>query len=356
MLTLDLVAEEDAASQDCGACWDEDLQVELQTEVLRSRQRADTDVSKLRVSSREPTVKTGSLPRGSERSWDRNLEVHKKHQVQVEETLPGSSSWTATTQTCSGSNCSSRFSRLSPEPLSPGRGPPPTPAAAAPPWMKSCPPGSLSSSLVLIQKVPGSLSSLRTLRLFQTRHDPLGAALGAAPLPHRGGGKGGGGAARGAAAEPDRSADAEGPGAAGGDAAAGGIFASAAQPAGSNAGSDPQELQKTRAEREPGASPPYLKTLDSPRLHHLRGSDSAHSRSVLEGTRGSVRWVVLMLLGSLLQQVLRIPQEPQQRLSSPPGQRLPPSEGQRVSSIQSQEEPVQGDRLPSVPLDRFSCH
>lgn len=89
MLTLDLVAEEDAASQDCGASWDEDLQVELQTEVLRSRQRADTDVSKLRVSSREPKVKTGSLPRGSERSWGRNLEVHKKHQVQVGQTLLG---------------------------------------------------------------------------------------------------------------------------------------------------------------------------------------------------------------------------------------------------------------------------
>lgn len=62
-----------------------------------------------------------------------------------------------------------------------------------------------------------------------------------------------------------------------------------------------------------------------------------------------------MLLGSLVQQVLRIPQEPQQRLSATPGPRLPPSEGQRVSSIQSQEEPVQRDRLPSVPRVRFSC-
>lgn len=55
------------------------------------------------------------------------------------------------------------------------------------------------------------------------------------------------------------------------------------RPAASNAGSDPQELQKARAEREPGGGSAYLKSLDSPRLHHLRGSDSAHSGSVPEG-------------------------------------------------------------------------
>lgn len=38
-----------------------------------------------------------------------------------------------------------------------------------------------------------------------------------------------------------------------------------------------QELQKTKAERERGGSSPYLKGIDSPRLHHLRGSDSPHS-------------------------------------------------------------------------------
>ncbi|KAF0024086.1 hypothetical protein F2P81_022888 [Scophthalmus maximus] len=40
-----------------------------------------------------------------------------------------------------------------------------------------------------------------------------------------------------------------------------------------------QELQKAKAERERGGSSPYLKGIDSPRLHHLRGSDSPHSRS-----------------------------------------------------------------------------
>ncbi|XP_068589263.1 pleckstrin homology domain-containing family O member 1-A [Cebidichthys violaceus] len=38
-----------------------------------------------------------------------------------------------------------------------------------------------------------------------------------------------------------------------------------------------QELQKAKAERERGGSSPYLKGIDSPRLHHLRGSDSPHS-------------------------------------------------------------------------------
>lgn len=89
MLTLDLVAEEDGAAQDdergCDGCWE--------TEVLRSRQRADTDVSKLRVASEE--VKTGSLPRGSERSWGRSshleaAQVHKKHQAQVDKHPLGS--------------------------------------------------------------------------------------------------------------------------------------------------------------------------------------------------------------------------------------------------------------------------
>lgn len=111
MLTLDLVAEEDAASQDydhdCDDSWENDLQVDLQragpTEEVRSRQRADTDVSKLRVTSKEPKVKTGSLPRGSERSWGRNshldaAKVHKKHQVQVEKEGSWSYSWTGITE------------------------------------------------------------------------------------------------------------------------------------------------------------------------------------------------------------------------------------------------------------------
>lgn len=43
---------------------------------------------------------------------------------------------------------------------------------------------------------------------------------------------------------------------------------------------DWQELQKAKQERERGGSSPYLKGVDSPRLHHLRGSDSPHSRLV----------------------------------------------------------------------------
>lgn len=40
-----------------------------------------------------------------------------------------------------------------------------------------------------------------------------------------------------------------------------------------------QELQKAKAEREPGGST-YLKGVDSPRLHRLRGSGSPHSRFI----------------------------------------------------------------------------
>lgn len=103
MLTLDLVAEEDATSQDydhdCDDCWEN----ELQAEVIRARQRADTDVSKLRVASKEPKVKTSSLPRGSERSWGRSshrdaAKVLKKHQVQVEEDCSRVFSWTGSDQ------------------------------------------------------------------------------------------------------------------------------------------------------------------------------------------------------------------------------------------------------------------
>lgn len=103
MLTLDLVAEEDGFSPDydCDSrdSW-ENFQVDLkgggscgQVAVVRCRgdgvrQRADTDASKLRVTSKEPKVKTGSLPRGSERSWGKHShleanKVHKSQQVQV---------------------------------------------------------------------------------------------------------------------------------------------------------------------------------------------------------------------------------------------------------------------------------
>uniref|UniRef100_A0A3B4ZTD8 Pleckstrin homology domain-containing family O member 1-A-like n=1 Tax=Stegastes partitus TaxID=144197 RepID=A0A3B4ZTD8_9TELE len=96
MLTLDLVAEEDGFCPDYDAdsqeSWENSFRVDLQTDAgcrgVGGRQRAGTDVSKLRVTSKEPKVKTGSLPRGSERSWGKqsHLEaskVHKTQQVQV---------------------------------------------------------------------------------------------------------------------------------------------------------------------------------------------------------------------------------------------------------------------------------
>lgn len=154
MLTLDLVAEEDGALQeyddDCDDSWENDLQMDGscgQTDVVPSRQRADTDVSKLRVASKEPKVKTSSLPRGSERSWGKNshleaAKVHKKHQVQLE-LLP------FFTLKLDGDQpdlirfqlWGCRFSRLSLEPHNQERGSSRTLGAAVPPWTKCCPPG-----------------------------------------------------------------------------------------------------------------------------------------------------------------------------------------------------------------------
>lgn len=65
----------------------------------------------------------------------------------------------------------------------------------------------------------------------------------------------------------------------------------------SKTGFDSQELQKAKVERERGGGSPYLKGVDSPRLHHLRGADSAHSRSVLESmlrTRASETLMFLL--------------------------------------------------------------
>lgn len=98
MLTLDLVAEEDAFCPDSES-W-ENFQVDPrwggscgQVASIGSwgvgvRQRAGTDVSKLRATPKEPTVKTSSLPRGSELSWGKQShpeasKVLKTQQVQV---------------------------------------------------------------------------------------------------------------------------------------------------------------------------------------------------------------------------------------------------------------------------------
>uniref|UniRef100_A0A3B3YWG8 PH domain-containing protein n=1 Tax=Poecilia mexicana TaxID=48701 RepID=A0A3B3YWG8_9TELE len=94
MLTLDLVAEEDGfcLEYDDDESWEDSFRVDLQKEGsgggIGGRQRAGTDVSKLRVTTKEPKVKTGSLPRGSERSWGKQphldaSKVQKNQQVQV---------------------------------------------------------------------------------------------------------------------------------------------------------------------------------------------------------------------------------------------------------------------------------
>ncbi|KAM9409983.1 pleckstrin homology domain-containing family O member 1-A-like [Pholidichthys leucotaenia] len=93
MLTLDLVAEEDGFPQDYdGDSWEKSFRVDLQSDDtsgqmrVGGRQRAGTDVSKLRVTNKETKVKTSSLPRGSERSWGKHLDTpkaHKSPQLQV---------------------------------------------------------------------------------------------------------------------------------------------------------------------------------------------------------------------------------------------------------------------------------
>ncbi|XP_047460175.1 pleckstrin homology domain-containing family O member 1-A isoform X2 [Mugil cephalus] len=61
------------------------LTLDLVSEEVGGRQRAGTDVSKLRATSKEPQVKTGSLPRGSERSWGKQPQHQAPHaQVQVQ--------------------------------------------------------------------------------------------------------------------------------------------------------------------------------------------------------------------------------------------------------------------------------
>lgn len=104
MLTLDLVTEEDGFfpdyNDDSRESWENSFRVDLQrggscgqvavvgSRRVGGRQRAGTDVSKLRATSKEPKVKTGSLPRGSERTWGKqsHLEasrVLKTQQVEV---------------------------------------------------------------------------------------------------------------------------------------------------------------------------------------------------------------------------------------------------------------------------------
>ncbi|XP_029700425.1 pleckstrin homology domain-containing family O member 1-A isoform X1 [Takifugu rubripes] len=220
MLTLDLVAEEDGALQeyddDCDDSWENDLQMEGscgQTDLIQSRQRADTDVSKLRVTPKEPKVKTSSLPRGSERSWGKSshldaAKVHKKHQVlqaQSRTPQPGKRFIAHARSRCASMDevLSSRPAMIRSELRSALRRCPTEEAA-----------GSAAGSASAVQPV-GQLQSLIAQRMQRAQELLEEMRL--------------------------------------------------------------QELQKAKVERERGGGSPYLKGVDSPRLHHLRGADSAHS-------------------------------------------------------------------------------
>lgn len=110
MLTLDLVAEEDGCLPDCDGgsqdSWENSIHVDLQRggsfgqvagvrpRTGGVRQRAESDASKLRALPKEPKVKTGSLPRGSERSWGKqpHLEANTgptSQRVEVGKTFRG---------------------------------------------------------------------------------------------------------------------------------------------------------------------------------------------------------------------------------------------------------------------------
>ncbi|XP_022067923.1 pleckstrin homology domain-containing family O member 1-A isoform X1 [Acanthochromis polyacanthus] len=219
MLTLDLVAEEDGFFPDYDGdlqeSWENSFRVDLQTGAgcrgVGGRQRAGTDVSKLRVTSKEPKVKTGSLPRGSERSWGKqsHLEaskVHKTSQVQVLQAQsrtpqPGKRFSMQGRSRCASMDevHSSRPALIRSELRSALRRCPTEEEAGG--EASSQPVGQLQS--LIAQRMQRAQELLEEMRL--------------------------------------------------------------------------QELQKAKAERERGGSSPYLKGIDSPRLHHLRGSESPHS-------------------------------------------------------------------------------
>ncbi|XP_060948287.1 pleckstrin homology domain-containing family O member 1-A [Limanda limanda] len=218
MLTLDLVAEEDAFSPDYDGnskeSW-QNFRVDLQKggQVVGSRggggrQRAGTDVSKLRVTSKEPKVKTGSLPRGSEWSWGRPSPLEaskgqKTQQVQAQSRTPqpGKRLSLQGRSRCASMDevLSSRPARIRSELRSALRRCPTEEEAGGGAWVQ--PVGQLQG--LIAQRMQRAQELLEEMRL--------------------------------------------------------------------------QEMQKAKAERERGGSSPYLKGVDSPRLHHLRGVDSPHS-------------------------------------------------------------------------------
>ncbi|XP_054878534.1 pleckstrin homology domain-containing family O member 1-A-like isoform X2 [Poeciliopsis prolifica] len=217
MLTLDLVAEEDGfcLDYDDDESWEDSFRVDLQKDdsggEVGGRQRAGTDVSKLRVTTKEPKVKTGSLPRGSERSWGKQphldaSKVQKNQQVlqaQSRTPQPGKRFSMQGRSRCASMDevLSSRPAMIRSEFRSALRRCPTEEEAGGGPSAQ--PVGQLQS--LIAQRMQRAQELLEEMRL--------------------------------------------------------------------------QELQKAKAERERGGSSTYLKGINSPRLHHLRGSDSPHSRS-----------------------------------------------------------------------------
>ncbi|XP_036001345.1 pleckstrin homology domain-containing family O member 1-A [Fundulus heteroclitus] len=217
MLTLDLVAEEDGfcLDYDDDESWEDSFRVDLQKEGsgggVGGRQRAGTDVSKLRVTPKEPKVKTGSLPRGSELSWGKqsHLEAPKVHKTQQVQVLQAQSRTPQPGKRFSmqgRSRCASMDEVLSSRPAmirSEFRS-----------ALRRCPTEEEAGSGTSAQPV-GQLQSLIAQRMQRAQELLEEMRL--------------------------------------------------------------QELQKAKAERERGGSSTYLKGINSPRLHHLRGSDSPHS-------------------------------------------------------------------------------
>ncbi|XP_071356853.1 pleckstrin homology domain-containing family O member 1-A isoform X2 [Trachinotus anak] len=229
MLTLDLVAEEDGFSPDHDGdsqeSWENSFRVDLQkgdlcgqevvvgSRGVGGRQRAGTDVSKLRVISKEPKVKTGSLPRGSERSWGKqsHLEASKIHKPQQVQDLQAQSRTPQPGKRFSiqgRSRCASMDEVLASRPA--------LIRSELRSALRRCPTEEEAGAGASVQPV-GQLQSLIAQRMQRAQELLEEMRL--------------------------------------------------------------QELQKAKAERERGGSSPYLKGIDSPRLHHLRGSDSPHSRS-----------------------------------------------------------------------------
>ncbi|XP_058475188.1 pleckstrin homology domain-containing family O member 1-A isoform X2 [Solea solea] len=228
MLTLDLVTEEDALG-DSSLSWENSFRVDLQRggscgQVavvgscgVRGRQRAGTDVSKLRVTTKEPKVKTGSLPRGSESSWTRGtqldilktretqLDVLKTREVQVLQSQSKTPQLEKKVKGQGRSRCSSLDQVL-----------------ARPAVIRRCPTEDEAVGGACVQPVGGAcvqpvgqLQSLIAQKMQRAQELLEEMRL--------------------------------------------------------------QELQKSRTER--GGRSTLTKNIDSPLLHHLRGSDSPHCRS-----------------------------------------------------------------------------